>query len=453
MEAHSTKVNSLQTYNIMDETLSDRVRFDEQLYIFAFALFIIKNVLEVSSLISRPEWVDNGLIAFFLVVMIFRLLRQSYHPITFVMMMGFLLIVFYTAYTIKYYTIAITFLFIMGLQDIELRKVIGVSARLKSIIILFHTLVYLVNLEVFPSTIQFYFRDGILRHNFYLGHPNLFQAYVMWTCMEWLFLYYKKLRPWHLIGVWLINFFYYEFTDSNTSLIVATLTLVIIGIDRFSAEDGLSRHIMKAFVNFFSQYGFMIFSIFFYLIIMSYTKLSGPLLSIWKVFNSGLSGRLRYGAYAYDVYGVSLIGRLIRFPEKVQWRDQWLDDIIFDNTYIWMIIIVGIFYMVVISLALILLNKSMTQVERIFITALIFYGIMEAYMLNAGIAFPILLIGVNLWRVAAARLASFRQVAAGSQASFHQPPWNTNSKEVALWQLKSASSSQPTMWQNTSEHA
>jgi hypothetical protein len=106
------------------------------------------------------------------------------------------------------------------------------------------------------------------------------------------------------------------------------------------------------------------------------------------------TGRLLYGAVAYDLKGLSIFGKVAEFDQKIYWNGYWIDGMIFDNCYIWMMVSYGIVYLVLISLASIVFNKRMDVRDRIFIILYTLYTVMEAYVMNAAICFPLLIFGM-----------------------------------------------------------
>lgn len=135
---------------------------------------------------------------------------------------------------------------------------------------------------------------------------------------------------------------------------------------------------------------------FFVTLVVIYTRLTGAAYNIWHHLDNALTGRLLYGAYAFDVYGFSKLGRNISFPEKSFWNGYWLDQIIFDNSYLYLFIVYGSIYFVVISIALYLIGKKMEPIEKIILIGLALFGSMEGYMLNISICFPLIFIGKYL---------------------------------------------------------
>ena len=115
------------------------------------------------------------------------------------------------------------------------------------------------------------------------------------------------------------------------------------------------------------------------------------------------TGRLLFGAVAYDEKGFSLIGKLVEFPEKQYWNGHWIDGMIFDNSYIWLFISYGVVYLILISLAFIVYSRYMTNLEKIYVVAYALYTLMEIYVINTALVFPLLIVGYYMTNAEARR--------------------------------------------------
>jgi len=361
--------------------------FRQNLYEFAFMILAVKNVLDSSTLIKRPEWFDLLLITVFFGSILWKLALQTYTWGRILILTGFGMLCAYTCVKGDYFYIIFSFFGIIAIQDVDLKAVLKKTSRIKIILILIHVIAYFVIMIISPAKIHLVYRNGVMRHYFMLGHPNTFSMYVIWTSLEYIYARYEKFRIPNLLFVWFINAATYYFTNSNTGIMVATTTITLLILDKWEKKKQI------AFIKPVSKYCFIACAIFIPLLIASYSKLSGGMLVLFNVLNPFFSGRLLYGAYAYDVYGFSLIGRSIDFAEKTFWRGHWFDTIIFDNAYIWMFVMYGYLYLIVVSISFIWISKKTTTLEKILIIAITFYGIMEAYIINAAICFPLLFIG------------------------------------------------------------
>ena len=126
--------------------------------------------------------------------------------------------------------------------------------------------------------------------------------------MEYLYSNFKKLTPLKLGMVWLINYFFYIFCDSNTALTIITISCILISLTMI--KNGFIKY-YEFLVKIFSKYLYAFLSIFFVTIIIGFVN--GYFLSIFETLNDLFTGRLLYGAVAYDLKGLSIFGKVVEF--------------------------------------------------------------------------------------------------------------------------------------------
>ncbi|MDO5292481.1 MAG: hypothetical protein Q4F05_06995 [bacterium] len=364
---------------------------EQQLYTIAFMGLAVKNILDSSLLFKRPEWVDTMLLLLFFGVIIAKLGMQSYTKKQILSFTFFGLICIYTCFKMKYFYLIFSFLGIIAVQNVNLKDVMKYTSYTKTVMILIHVIGYILATLTHSSKVYLVVRNGVARHFFFLGHPNTFSMYVLWASLEYLYAKYDEIKTPKIMFVYGINLLTYYFTNSNTGLMVSTLVVFFILLDKMGKKKIVS------IIGPMSKYSFAIFSVFFPGLCVMYTRLSGTMLEFYNSLNEFFTGRLLYGAYVYDVYGLSILGKVIKFPEKSHWRGHWLDTMVFDNAYIWLFVMYGSVYLVILSVAFILIAKKTTTQEKIFIVGLALYGIMEAYVINASSAFPLLFIGKYIY--------------------------------------------------------
>ena len=199
----------------------------QQLYTIAFVVLSIKNVLDSSHLFSRPEWLDTLFLLTFFACMGWKFFLQRYTVKSLIITGVFGLLFAYISVRMSYFFLLFSFCGIAGMQDVDLKKVLRFTSITKILMILLHVIPYLVTLVILPEQIVYVYREGVQRHYFYIGHPNTFSMYVGWTLLEFTFAFYESISTIGLVIFWLINFVVYRFTDSNTSIIVATVTYTL----------------------------------------------------------------------------------------------------------------------------------------------------------------------------------------------------------------------------------
>lgn len=357
------------------------------IYIVAYVAMILKAYIDASTLLNFDKIASLCVIAF-LGCMMCKLCMQRYRIWSILLMGGMLLISVFTSVTTSYYSMFYAMLFVFCLQNVDLDEVLRVSYRLKTVLIVFHVVAYGIINIVAPQMITYSYRvDGIPRHNFMLGHANNFAGYVLWTGLEYLYVHRKHITMKKIVVVWLLNFVTYLFTDSRTALMLATLALFMIWFSQKNIRwyDG--------FLTFFSKYGFMIFTVIFCGIVTVRKYLSGGLLEFYNTLDEMLSNRLMYGSYTIENYGISIAGRTLSFPPKVYWDGHWIDGIIFDNFYLWLYLLYGSVYLIVLSIVFLKQTPKMSNIEKVLLIITFTYALSEKYVIEAAVCFPLLLIG------------------------------------------------------------
>ena len=367
------------------------MELQQKLFNFSFVILTIKNMLDSTNLFNRPEILDNIFLVVFFACILWKLSLQTYRLWMLPIFLILGLICIYTCMQVKYYYLIFSFVGIIAMQDVKLKEVIKYTAFTKTLLLCIHVFVYGVIFVLSPENIHLIVRNGVARHYFLLGHPNTFSMYVLWNTFEYLYVYYEKIKKRHLLLLWSVNITFYLFTNSNTSFLVSTFTYFLVLLDKL--EWKRFQHVLRLV----SRNIFIWFALFFCGVSVFYTRFNGKLLEFYHILNEALTGRLLYGAYTYDVYGLTLFGRIITFPVKSYWRGFWFDTMVFDNSYIWLFTIYGSVYLIFIGLSLRWVGKYTIKEEMLLIIAYCLYGVMESYIINAAICFPLLIIGKYLY--------------------------------------------------------
>lgn len=379
----------MNSISLAERNLKNRQNFIQMLYTCALILLAYKNITDSSVIMKKPDIVDNLIIMAFTGIIGVKLVTQRYTYAKFVISICLFCLCVYTCIKCYYFYLYFTALLFIGIQDVELEKALNVVWKFKAFLISIHVIAYTANYLSNPYSVPYSYRNGVQRMTFYQGHANTFSMYICWISMEYLYSNFKKLTPLKLGVVWFINYFFYIFCDSNTALTIVTAACILISLTL------IKRNFAKYYeflIKIFSKYLYAFLSIFFVTIIIGFVN--GYFSGIFETLNNLFTGRLLYGAVAYDLKGLSFFGKVAEFDQKIYWNGYWIDGMIFDNCFIWMMICYGIVYLVLISLAAIIFNSRMDIRDRIFIILYTLYTIMEAYVMNAAICFPLLIFGM-----------------------------------------------------------
>jgi len=391
----------------------------DALYIAAFEVILLKHILDATALYSRPEAFNNVLIVVFFALIVPKLILQKY-TIKSLFLLGVLtIVVCVSCLSGRFSTLIYGYFLIIAIQGVDFTKLIKVSCYSKVAILLFHVISYIIAYSLFGVTGSIV-RGGRVRHAFFIGHPNTFTFIMTWTLLELIFIHYKKIRLIHLIAAWIIVFISYQFTDSNSGIMVFSVVFVLMLCDKYLNVA------VTAILTAMTKFGHIIFSLFFLIYVWIFPTLTGVAREVWLAINEFFNGRTLFGSYAMSTYGTTLFGRRIHFPPKVYWQGFWIDfgeAIHFDNYYLGQYVLFGILNLILISLAFFVFSKRMENREKIIIIAFIFYGMMEAYVTTGAYCFALLIIGKYIFDPKRKTIVSSNTI---------------NEEHVPLWKRKSA---------------
>ena len=368
----------------------------EALFFIGFLAFCMKFTMDFSSIVSRNEMINSMLVGLSIMCSMAKIMTQRYTPVRFALIMSVCAIMGYSSLISINYLFLLSFLLIMAMQDINFIKIIkfGLYAKIinMGIHVLWYTYVYNTN----PSAIRFVFRggaSGVPRHSFFMGHANLFSGFLLWACLDFVFLNYDKLKARHIAAIWLINIIFYSFTFTNSGVMVLVIVTALISLDKFA------KKISGGLLTFMSKYFYLFFAIFFPLLTVVYLQLSGTLLALWHILDRFFTGRLWLGAYVYYVHGATFLGVPDKAPVNFFWDGRWGDTFTtFDNYYIGNFVSYGYINLILTAAVFLALCGKMENREKIMIIAFSFYGIMEAYVTNLVICSALFIIGKYIYQ-------------------------------------------------------
>lgn len=359
-------------------------------YCIANIILTIKVMLASSSLINLKIG-DSILSAIYLGLILVVLVFQKYKIKDLVLFFVIGLLASYTCLKNDNFYLIFSCLGCFAIKYVNLRKLLKYRYYTKVIIIAFHVLYTFVVFLIDPQIIPTVERGGEIRYYFYLGQPNTFQMYVLWTTLEILFVYYKSLRKEDLIVAFLVNMFFYYFTDSNSSILVLIFTLMLIYFSKYNKKS-------YRFIDQITKYSYFIITLIIFMMAYFYSN-AGILGVVLKIVNKVMTGRLAYGAYVFQQSGITIFGSKLEFSEIVFWNGQWYDDLYLDSAYLALLLQYGVVWVVIIGYGIYKCAKLRRVIEiNIFLLSYIMYGIMESYVLDASVCFPILFIGKMYFR-------------------------------------------------------
>jgi len=368
----------------------------ELLFYFAFFMFVLKFSFDYSTILSRNEFLNSLLAGLCVAASVMKIALQRYTAKRLALTVAICAVVVYSSYISVNNLFLYSFLLIIAIQDIDIEKVIRVSFYTKIGSIVFHMLIYIAVFIADHESINFVFRGGssdIPRHFFFMGHANTFSAFLLWSSIDYIFIHYRKLNIFHLAAIWIVNLSFYAFTYTNTALMLLCTVTALIALDK------LGRGIFDGLITALAKYGYTVFAAMCAFLTVIYSRLGGTLRTMWDAFDRFMTGRLWYGAYAFDFFGPTFFGRTLSgIPEKIFWQNRWQDAFYtFDSHFLGNLYCYGIFNLVLVGAALIVLCRKMETREKIIIIAFSVYAISEAYVANVVICSAMFIIGKHIY--------------------------------------------------------
>jgi len=368
----------------------------ELLFYFAFFMFVLKYTFDYSSILARNELLNSLLAGLCVAASIAKIALQRYTIKRLALTFTLCAVVGYSSYISVNNLFLYSFLLTIAVQDIDIERVIRVSFYTKIASIVFHVLIYIVVFITDQESINFVFRggsSGVPRHFFFMGHANTFSAFLLWSSIDYIFLNYKKLNVFHLAVIWIVNLSFYAFTFTNTALLLLGAVTVLVALDK------LGKGVFDKMITVTAKYGYTVFAALCAFLTAIYASLDGALRTMWDAFDRFMTGRLWYGAYAFDFFGPTFFGRTLSgIPEKIFWQNRWQDAFYtFDSHYLGNLYCYGIINLVLTGLALIILCRKMETREKIIIIAFSIYAISEAYVTNVVICSAMFIIGKYIY--------------------------------------------------------
>ena len=366
------------------------------LFYAAFFSFALKYTLDYSGLIPvRPEMLNSMLVAASISCSMAKILIQRYTLPRLFFTMAICVVIGYSSLVSTNNNFLMGFLLIVGMQDIKLESVIKAALFVKVLSMFVHVVSYIFVFFTNPEAIVFVFRAGvgIPRHFFFMGHANTFMAFLFWSCLDYIYLRYKKINVLDMAAIWIIILLFYTFTLSNTSIITLTIITVLIFLDK------AGKVLFDKLLTVLAKYSYLLFSILFTILVVIFIYLDGPLLDFWHTLNTALTGRLWLGAHAYHTLGPTILGRPDIAPTLVFWHGRWFNTMtVFDNHYIGNLVSYGIINLVLTSVVFIVFCSKLENREKLIIIAFSFFAIMQNDVTNLIVCSGLFIVGKYLYR-------------------------------------------------------
>jgi hypothetical protein len=355
----------MRELNNVSKNSSKTIGVEYMFYGFVFFIIFIKSIFSNSA-----EVVYNVTLVIFSVFSILRLIRQKY-SIGQLFSITILSIIFLlNAYISRDFSLLVSFLFFLGMRNIDLTKVLKSALMAKVLSFLYVLISYLLDFRS-GSAIVFSRSGGtVLRYGFGFGSPNTFHASFSFILFLIISIFYNKIKGIHLILMFSLNEFIYFFSQSRTgrySVIVVLLCLLMM-----KSSKKIGAYFLK-----FTPY----LSIFLFVFTISLSTIFKDSF-IYSTLNSLLSGRPFYSS-ALLKHTPTLFGTDVMSYTYIT-NDGYVYEMIHDNSYSATYAIAGLVitfillvYFYIVSKEL--LKRKMYDLLFLFISILI-YSFMEDYL-------------------------------------------------------------------------
>lgn len=268
--------------------------------------------------------------------------------IVYIVMFGILMIIIYINSNILYLVTNIIALAL--LRDIELDKILTKMFYTKIILALILIMLLLLGI-IHNETIYRITDNGenIIRNCLGFIHPNT--AFWNFFTIVALYVYYKRnnMNKIDYLSIIIISGIMYKLTNSRTGIYCVFLLLILVFI---------SNNFTKLFNLFFIKrsiiYSFSILTLISIIPSFLYAKTN---IELFKIINEITSGRVYLGSILYKEYSISWFGTYIELVTDTS-------RLTIDNGFVYMSVVFGIVFMVMMSILYIKLFKKMYKDER-----------------------------------------------------------------------------------------
>lgn len=341
----------------------------------------VKVILSYSKIIPYSDAADFLLIGLSLVCFVVKIVKQKYSFKGLIIFAIVGLVALYTSTIINDYSIVITVVTLFALRNYDFNKFIRTILKTEGWLCLFHILYSLLYSTLISREKFVVSANGRVRFGFGFGHPNVFSAILFCMIMMYIYLNYDNNLKGKLIATSIVEFTAYAFTYTRTSLITYLLFVFLIAIERMELGKKVIRYVTKFVIP--------CLSLIMYFLVQGYLK--GNAIAYFA--NSIFTSRIKLGAYAFKDYGLTVFGQFVRYLDKITWDSKWgLNTFTFDNMYTYMIISVGIFWLVLVAVLFYAASKRYDSRMLIFMVSWALYGLSENTIINGYFCFPIFLI-------------------------------------------------------------
>ena len=355
----------------------------------AFVVLIIKVTASSSVLIPWGVFVDNLCVVFAICVTFAKFVRLTL-PIGRLAVLGLVSVfALYTCVTMGQYDLLVTVVAIFLLIDEDLEEYIPLMLKLQVWLVIAHVAVSgILSLTGFAERFWFV-SNGRLRFNGGFAHSNVLSSYILSCVLMFAWKRFRHITPNEFGWMVIITALTFLMSRSRTGLVLNIFTLVIL----FLAQN--ENKLIKKLLDLTFPLLFPALSAMIFLAQKQYMAGTGAA----RLLDSLLTGRIKYAAYGYLRSGLTLLPRYLDYADSgvVSWTPEWnLNTFTFDCLYSFLLMQMGILWIVVISALFIWMRKKLDFRNKVFLLIWMLFSVVEIHGLNCFKFFPLLLISTLL---------------------------------------------------------
>ena len=342
---------------------------------------IIKTVFGTSNILRIEGIADDLLSAAGSVFLFVSVLKKGCRPITYCVYLALMVLAAYTSYKMGNLRMVMVTALCVAANRQRIDDVVRFLLSYETIFLLLHVLLALAT-SLFGKNNSVYM-SGEMKYTFGFGHPNTFSCLLTNLLIMWSWLNYDRLKTSHVLTQVFIVLFFYIFTGTRTIL----LTVFIFAILFFYLK------VSKRNLNLLLRY-IIPMAVVCHLIAIPLYIGGNP---IAVALNKALSTRIKLGAYWYTQRGLSLLGQNI-MDTNVTWDEVWqlAGSAPFDNIYTFLMINVGMVWLLVLSVLFYRTSLLKNAKYNLFLILWALYGVTEVHGINPVMLFPLLILAIDV---------------------------------------------------------
>lgn len=330
------------------------ISINDYIYILALILYITHNFIATSTItILKGIFIGkilNPIIIFLLFIsMIDKKITMKNKII--IILLSFLMMIIIEKNSLQNkIPIVFDFLFIIAIYKKNLNLIIKslfyTYASLLIIAFSFSKMNLIENIIVYRDS-----GYGELRYSLGMIHPNTFYIYYF-VCISSFIYLQKNMTLFKKVIILLLSYYIYTLTDARAGFIMIIL-LIVIDYILGKVKIKLGSMLAGILVNIFS-----IFTIVSYLMTIFFDNSK----IIFNIIDSMLSHRITLMKKFYDIYSINLLGNTVKY-KSISNGIISNKDMVLDNTYMYLLIDMGVIFTIIICLLYTKLIKKLIAME------------------------------------------------------------------------------------------